>query len=215
MEIDHIFIFSNNEGIESESLVESGFTEGSNRRHKGQGTINRKFYFENFFLEILWVVDQNEITQTPTKETGLWERANYTQNTISRFGLCLLNEEGTDNLFEQCQIYQPNYFPQGMSIDILPNQNQKILPWTFRLPYRGEKKAVTEPTQHKNEIKQLTKASFGINEKHTTSPFISFFKNSTSINFHENKQLELLLEFDNGIQQKNIEIKELDLKIVY
>ncbi len=53
MKIDHIFIFSNEHGKEANELVELGFTEGSNRVHKGQGTTNRKFYFENFYLEIL------------------------------------------------------------------------------------------------------------------------------------------------------------------
>lgn len=215
MEIDHIFIFSKRKGIEAEELVQCGLTEGSSRRHKGQGTINRKFYCENFFLEILWVVDENEITQSPTKETGLWERANYNQNTISRYGLCLLNEEDTDSLFEQCQIYQPNYFPPGMSIDILPNQHSQHLPWTFRLPYRGEKKPVTEPTQHKNGVKKLTKASFGVNEKDSISPIISFFDKEKTIDFYESDRLELLLEFDKGEQQKTLEFKELNLKIVY
>lgn len=55
IEIDHIFIFSNTNGREADDLVSSGLAEGSNRIHKRQGTMNRKFYFENFFLQILWV----------------------------------------------------------------------------------------------------------------------------------------------------------------
>ena len=55
MEIDHIFIFTDDKGQVADKLVESGFVEGSNRVHIGKGTTNRKFYFKNFFLEILWV----------------------------------------------------------------------------------------------------------------------------------------------------------------
>lgn len=83
MEIDHIFIFSKNEGKEADNLVEFGLEEGSHRIHKGQGTANRKFYFENFFLEILWVIDEEEVNQTPTLETQLGHRANFNQNSSS------------------------------------------------------------------------------------------------------------------------------------
>lgn len=48
MEVDHIFIFSNNQGREADELINFGLTEGSNRVHPGQGTRNRKFYFEIF-----------------------------------------------------------------------------------------------------------------------------------------------------------------------
>jgi len=72
MEIDHIFIFSKNDGKEADKLVEFGLTEGSNRIHPGQGTTNRKFYFENFFLEVLWVIDETEIRSDLTSKTKLW-----------------------------------------------------------------------------------------------------------------------------------------------
>jgi hypothetical protein len=76
MQVDHIFIFSNNQGREADQLVEFGLMEGSNRIHKGQGTTNCKFYFENFFLEILWVINEEEINQSPALETHLAYRSN-------------------------------------------------------------------------------------------------------------------------------------------
>src|SRR4051794_34154336 len=55
MDIDHIFIFTDNKGRIADELVSFGLTEGSSRVHQGQGTTNRTFSFENFFLEIVWV----------------------------------------------------------------------------------------------------------------------------------------------------------------
>ncbi len=49
MNIDHIFIFTDDDGKDADELVDFGLTEGSNRVHVGQGTTNRKFYFDNFF----------------------------------------------------------------------------------------------------------------------------------------------------------------------
>ena len=58
MQIDHIFCFTDAPQAAAEELLAFGLTEGSNRVHPGQGTANRKFYFENFFLEILWLQDE-------------------------------------------------------------------------------------------------------------------------------------------------------------
>ncbi len=212
MEIDHIFIFSTNEGQEANDLVKFGLIEGSNRVHKGQGTANRKFYFNNFFLEILWVINEDEVNQSPTLETQLGYRANFSQNGSSRFGLCLVNTQETDDLFEKAEIYQPNYFPQGMSIDILPNVDNPKLPWTFRLPYRGGKKEINEPKSHTNQICKLTKIEFEIDEWNIKSKYISNFEKEKDILFTRSK---LILEFDFGKQNKLYENNELDLIIKY
>lgn len=215
MEIDHIFIFSNNDGKEADKLVEFGLTEGSSRIHPGQGTTNRKFYFENFFLEVLWVIDETEIRSELTSKTKLWERSQFDKNDLSPFGLCLVNSKLTDKLFEQSQTYQPNYFPEGMSIDIITNEKNPNLPWTFRLPYRGEKKAHNEPTNHNNGIRKLTQAEFEMPLNTDEKEFKSYFQNSEIIGFKNGQQNHLTLEFDNKSQKKAMEFDELNLTIKY
>ena len=215
MQIDHIFIFSKNKGREASDLIEFGLVEGSNRIHKGQGTTNRKFYFKNFFLEILWVIDEEEINQTPTLETQLGYRANFIQNGSSRFGLCLVNTEETDKLFDNAECYQPSYFPPAMSIDILPNVDNPKLPWTFRLPYRGRKKEINEPKNHFNKIGELTKVEFEIDEFVPNSNYISSFENENNILFKPNLPMKLILEFDCSKQNKTYRNEELDLLIKY
>ncbi len=87
METDHLFIFSNDEGTEADELVSFGLIEGSSREHPGQGTVNRKFYFENCFLEILWVKNEEEISSDLTRKVGLWDRSHHKNNGASPFGL--------------------------------------------------------------------------------------------------------------------------------
>ncbi len=99
MKIDHIFIFSANKGNEAEDLINFGMAEGSNRVHPGQGTINRKFYFENFYLEILWVHSEEEVKSTLTSHTQLWKVSQFIQNGNSPYGLCLVKNNATDDLF--------------------------------------------------------------------------------------------------------------------
>ncbi len=213
MDIDHIFIFTDSKGKVADQLVSFGLTEGSSRIHKGQGTTNRKFYFENFFLEILWVHDENEIKSDLVKSTGLWQRANYQTNNFSPFGLCIVNTDETDRLFENSLKYQPDYFSAGLSIDILQNENQPELPWTFRLPFKEHKKNEVEPTAHTSGIKRLIKAQFTY--RNLDDDFVEKFKNESKIKFVAGSDLKLLLTFDDNAQRRQMEISELNLTIEY
>lgn len=196
-------------------LAEFGLVEGSRRTHKGQGTTNRKFYFDNFFLEILWVINEEEINQSPALETQLGQRANFEQNGFSRFGLCLVNTEETDQLFKKAEVYQPHYFPPGMAIDFLSNTDHPKLPWTFRLPYRGGKKGVNEPTRHLNRINKLTRVEFEIGGFTLEADYIACFAEEKGIMFTTNSPLNLILEFDSWKQNKVYRNEDLALTIRY
>jgi hypothetical protein len=214
MNIDHIFIFTDDNGKVADELVQFGLTEGSNRIHVGQGTTNRKFYFDNFFLEILWVHNVDEITSDKTKPMGLWQRAAYKTNGFSPFGLCLVNTNDTEPIFKNAFNYQPDYFPQGMEIDIIKNEDQKHLPWTFRLPFKGQKKPENEPTKHKNNIAVLTNAIFEYPSIAENS-FLNHFKNQNNIQFVQSSKHWLNLIFDNGKQGKKQNFEKLKLTIEY
>jgi hypothetical protein len=211
---DHIFIFTDQQGKIGDQLVEFGLKEGSNRVHVGQGTTNRKFYFENFFLEILWVHDETEINSEPIKPTGLWQRANYQSNDFSPFGLCIVNTDKTDRLFENAFKYQPAYFPEGMTIDILKNEFQPNFPWTFRLPFKGQKKNEIEPINHENGIYQLTKVDFYI-ENIIDENFMQSFLGQERINFIKTDKTWLNLTFDDAKQGLEKDFEEFKLTIKY
>ncbi len=211
MQIDHIFIFSVNAGLEANELVNFGLTEGSSRVHPGQGTTNRKFYFDNFFLEILWVHNQLEIQNERTKPTKLWERSNFESNTYSPFGLCLVNDDNSEQIFTNSSIYQPTYFPDGKTIDFI---TEPQLPWIFRLPFKGHKKATDEPLEHPKKLKKLTKTTF-------ITPIVNRLTESIqkllkgTINFLISDKHRLVLEFDNANSKQEIRLEKLPLTIKY
>lgn len=214
MDIDHIFIFTDDNGKVADELVDFGLREGSNRTHPGQGTTNRKFYFDNFFLEILWVHNTNEIASDKTKPMGLWQRSAYKTNLSSPFGLCIVNSDHTETVFKHAFKYQPDYFPKGMEIDIIKNEEQTDLPWTFRLPFKGQKKHENEPTIHPNSISVLTKAIFEY-ESISENTFLENLKNQNQIQLIKTTRHWLNLIFDNGIQGKTQEFEKLKLTIDY
>ncbi len=214
MNIDHIFIFTDDNGKVADELLDFGLTEGSSRVHVGQGTTNRKFYFNNFFLEILWVHDEGEIKSEQTEQTGLWQRAEFKANNFSPFGLCILNNNKTEQLFENAFKYQPQYFPQGQTIGILKNNFQPDLPWTFQLPFKGKKKHENEPINHKNELAFLTKATFEY-QNAVDNNFIDYFKNDENIEFIKTLRNWLNLTFDNGKRGLKKDFEKLKLTITY
>ncbi len=125
-----------------------------------------------------------------------------------------MNTDETDKLFENAFKYQPAYFPEGMTIDILKNEHQPSFPWTFRLPFKGQKKNETEPTNHKNGIKELTNVDFfvpTINDDNFTQVFLVQEK----INFIKSDKLWLTLTFDDAKQGLVKDFEELKLTINY
>jgi len=214
MQIDHIFIFTQDGGKVADELVEFGFTEGSSRVHIGQGTTNRKFYFEDFFLEILWVHNEDEIKSEATKHTGLWKRAQL-QPSISPFGLCLVHTDETNRLFENAFQYQPAYFPTGLKIDVLNHQDNLHLPWTFRLPFKGPKKNNSEPKNHRNKIQQLTLAEFDIVNFDKSNDYLKIFSEEENIQFRSSENHHLTLTFDHHKKRKKKLFKTLNLTIQY
>ncbi|MFC4263854.1 VOC family protein [Ferruginibacter yonginensis] len=214
MQVDHIFIFTNDNGKVADELVQFGLTEGSSRVHIGQGTTNRKFYFENFFLEILWVHNEEELKSDKTKPTGLWQRADFNSNN-SPFGLCIVNTDEIENLFKNSFKYQPEYFPIGLNIDIIKNEQNLNLPWTFRLPFKGQKKNETEPIEHKYGLKKLTSIEFGVSNFDKADEFIQQFSGQKNITFSLSSTNNLTLTFDENKNGQTKEFEKINLKIKY
>jgi hypothetical protein len=214
MDIDHIFIFTDLEHKVVDELISFGLHPNESRINLGQGTTNRTFTFENFFLEIVWVHNQNEIESELVKPTGLWERAAFSNNNFAPFGLIVLNNESSDHLFENAYKYQPSYFEEGRAFEILQNSVHPGLPWTCRMPFRREKPIKTTPINHPNKIKTLTRAGFqycgGGNER-----FPGHFNNEKTIEFIPSARNWLTLTFDENKQGLRKEFAQLQLTIEY
>lgn len=214
MDIDHIFIFTDTKGKIVDELISFGLIANDSRVHHGQGTTNRTFSFENFFLEIAWVHDEQEIKSDLVKPVGLWQRAEYSKNNYSPFGLIIKNNEESDYLFENASKYQPEYFAKGMAFEVLQNNNQPDLPWTCRMPFRNEKNIGSNPTNHKNKINFLSKATFEYSGSGGES-FLDHFKNEKTIHFVKSDKTWLTLTFDNNKQGLRKIVEPLRLTINY
>jgi hypothetical protein len=214
MDINHIFIFTDTNGKIADELISFGLTANESRTHLGQGTTNRTFSFKNFFLEIVWVHNEQEIKSDLVRPTGLWQRAEFFKNTFSPFGLIIENNEESDHLFRNAYKYQPEYFPDGMAFDILQNSLQPDLPWTCRLPFKREKHMGASEMNHTNKINFLSSATFEYSGSGGES-FLDQFKNEKTIQFIKSGKTWLTLTFDNGKQALKKVFEPLQLTIEY
>ncbi len=89
VELDHIFICTELGAPEADQLVAFGLVEGTSNVHPGQGTANRRFFFHNAMLELVWVYDEREARSPPIAPAQLWERWRYRFTGYSPFGICL------------------------------------------------------------------------------------------------------------------------------
>jgi len=134
LELDHVFILVKPNAEVADALVNIGMIEGSSNDHDGQGTSNRRFYFDNGMLEFLYVRDEKEANEGPAKNLNFPQR---TRNTdASPFGAILhpVDETEKHDPFEGWK-YQPKYFKAGWEFHIGSNSTNLVEPLCIYVPF--------------------------------------------------------------------------------
>jgi hypothetical protein len=159
-EIDHLFICASVGAPEADRLVEFGLTEGSPNVHQGQGTANRRFFFHNSMLELLWVSNPDEARGDIARRTHLWDRWEGRNKKCSPYGVCLRPSSSGDIKppFSAWE-YHPPYLPDDLVIHIGEGTSLTEPMWFF-LAY-GQRPDVVEsnrqqPVDHPIGVCELT-----------------------------------------------------------
>jgi hypothetical protein len=85
IELDHFFVITRPGAPEGDSLVALGLIEGTPNVHPGQGTANRRFFFANAMLELIYIRDAHEAGNGAAGKLKLVERSRSA--AASPFGL--------------------------------------------------------------------------------------------------------------------------------
>ena len=118
-ELDHLFVCADVGAPEAERLVAFGLTEGDPNVHHGQGTANRRFFFRNAFLELLWVSDPVEVQTELVRPTQLWSRWSQRKSGTSPFGVGLRpTRPGSAEIPFPSWEYRPPYLPSPLAIHV-------------------------------------------------------------------------------------------------
>ena len=163
LELDHAFICCSRGAPEGDALVRLGLNEGSPNTHPGQGTANRRFFFRNAFLELLWVSEPSEARSEQTRRTKLWERWSERASSACPFGL-VFRPKGANTATAPFATwaYRPNYLPPGLAIEFaedVPLEEPELV----YLPYLHRAGPPTyEPTDHSLPIRELCGVAVGL-----------------------------------------------------
>ena len=126
LEVDHVFILTEPGAPAASLLVDAGFIEGSPNMHPGQGTANRRFFFRNLMLELLYINDAEESRASPL---ALYERSRTPG--ACPFGV-ILRSRDAHAPFPAWE-YRPDYLPSGTSI-FVANDSPLSEPAWFYMP---------------------------------------------------------------------------------
>ena len=166
MEIDHIFICVPPKANEAELLIDFGFSEGSANNHPGQGTANRRFFFDNAVIELLFLTDSDEARSELTRPTRLYERLTSKRGEDSPFGICFRPADGNDikEASFPCWAYRPTYLPPYLHIAVADASIDEPMWFYLSFASRPDQSArcLAEPRTHANGISELTSIAISI-----------------------------------------------------
>lgn len=202
MEIDHIFIRSNN-GIEAEELIKFGLIEGAGNIHLGQGTKNRRFFFRNMLIEFLWISNINEVTSKLTKPMKLFERLSEFNDNTSPFGICFRPCDEKENSVFPHWKYKPMYLPNDLFIAV-SDYNEVEEPFLFYIPFGVRNERILNNEVQKLEVSKIQITSM-VSEKN--SEFNKIINESKNVEYIYGEEHLMIIEFD--FQKNN---KEYDFR---
>jgi hypothetical protein len=179
-----------------------GFVEGSPNTHPGQGTANRRFFFENFMLELVWVADAAEAQNERTRRTRLWERCQSKNGQVSPFGIVFRSTStpAAPAPFVTWS-YTPLYLPPDLAM-LVADGTTLNEPDLFYLPFLKSGMARrSEPTAHAPPIRRIRAVSVGLRRRNALSPASQRAQEHGLVNYFEAQQplLEILFEGQAGL----------------
>ncbi len=153
--IDHVFIFDDPGGPGAARLKAFGLTRGGSWAHPGQGTANHCYFFDNGYLELIWLADQSEAAAPAARPLRLPARAQWRTRGTSPFGIALARTDGdrTPLPFPTFP-YRAPYLPAGAVIAVAESRSGADAPLVFQTP--ATRRAATQPAGGFRRISDLT-----------------------------------------------------------
>ena len=132
LRLHHFFILTDPGAAGADRIAAIGLAEGPANRHPGQGTANRRFFFANHTLELLYVCDEAEAREGPARRLRLAQRQADAQ--ASPFGLVFESMENGDNPAISGWPYRAPYLPPGQHFLVGHNSEQMAEPLCICMP---------------------------------------------------------------------------------
>jgi hypothetical protein len=161
--LDHVFVCCAEGAPEAERLARLGLTEGSPNTHPGQGTASRRFFFENAYIELIWVTDPREAQGAAAARTRLWPRWSQRGAGASPFAVILRPADGDeiDPPFTSWA-YHPAYLPPHLAIHVAEGTPLSEPAFFFIGFARSPAPIQTQPLGHGLGVRRITAVEVGM-----------------------------------------------------
>jgi hypothetical protein len=219
--LDHIYIIAVKSTPEFQFLKDSGFfISDIIVKQPGFGTSGRTLYFQNFYIELYWIENQDVFMKSIMPHY----KNNKGVLVKIKMGVAFVNNSNSDN--NSLLTFDKNNFCWDMMI---PGNCLKLTeiknvstPMYFIQPdhlafnKNGMQRNLLKPlVNHKNKIRRLTNAKMFFADREL-SKAEKYLEHLDVINFQTGAADYFELEFDHHIQGKEINlIRELSINIKY
>lgn len=201
-ELDHVFVATAPGASEIAALVSRGFAEGRTNTHPGQGTASRGVFFENAYLEFIWLVDPAEAASEAIRRTGLRERTDP-GHPANPFGVGMRSPGGQADVPPGADLpfgtwdYAPPYLPSGVVIPVGLNSENLDEPFLFFLPWsRGP---AWDVPGHPNGTRAITGVSLVVPDgAGPPSPELGAFSGLGLVALERGPEALMEIELDGG-----------------
>jgi hypothetical protein len=217
-EFDHLFICIDiGADVAVDRLTGWGLLEGSANTHPGQGTANRRFFFDNAMLELLWVEDEIAARSPQIERMGLWERWEGRKAGACPLGICVRPTGDPSEVVFPNWAYQPPYLPPGVRIAVGTNSQIVTEPLLFQIPfgqrpdrYTGDK---IQPLAHPIGTREITRVELVTPHADDRSPALQALLATDLIRLRWGKEYCLELGFDGELRGQSIDFRS-DLPLI-
>lgn len=216
LKIDHIYLIANKHAPEFRFLKEEGFYIADIiSRQPEFGLSGRFLYFQNFFIKLHWIEDENVFVKNFLPAD---KKFNQDPDKI-KTGIALINRNIINTALPfKTQNYHFEWMNPGSCVKAAEIENT-FSPLYFILPnymaYNKDqmRKVFTKPLmQHKNGIRKLTKLKLFYENRDLTAAE-KYLAQKGIIDYQSGKTNYIELEFDNNMQGKDLNLKE-ELSII-
>ena len=204
--LDHLFFITGSGGAIADQFRDLGWAEGSSNTHPGQGTSNRRFFFGDFVLEVLFVSDAEEAASGTGKNLQIVDRS--LQPGACPLGI-VVRTQGANPVFPHWKYY-PDYFPENMFFSVGDNSGNFTEPLCICMPIDLPKKrtgpgAGAEIQNNSSWVLSSVEIDLPLNEMSTA---LEAFSEIDNIVVCTGKSERLTLVFNHGVtgSSKDLEV---------
>jgi len=202
-DIDHVFIWTKPDAPEAALLQGLGLQEGAGRTHPGQGTANRRFFFRNAMLELLFVNEADTIVHDLVDPTHLHARA----AKGSPFGVCYRGHRPDVEPPFPHWSYRAPFLAGDDAIAVATNAERLHEPFLFFAP-EALSPARDLNAQHPLGVRELSHVAITVA---TTSPFsdaLNAVRNTqAAVSFKRGDEHHMTRVFDDAWQGRRVDLK--------